>query len=85
MFLCWNCGHSFIHQSAACPKCASGDIEQLSMTPTEILATRKRKGWSQQALADALGVSVRTVKHWEAGTRNMSAPTAKLLRLISQD
>ena len=53
------------------------------MTPAEILATRKRKGWSQQALADALGVSVRTVKHWEAGTRNISTPAEKLLKLLT--
>jgi DNA-binding transcriptional regulator YiaG len=55
------------------------------MSPTEILATRNRKGWTQQGLADALGVSVRTVKHWEAGTRNISPPVEKLLKLITYD
>ncbi len=53
------------------------------MTPAEILATRKRKGWSQQALADALLVSIRSVKHWEAGTRNISPTAAKLLKLLT--
>jgi DNA-binding transcriptional regulator YiaG len=52
------------------------------MTPAEIRETRKRKGWSQQAMADALGVSVRTVKHWEAGSRNMSKSTAILFKLV---
>ena len=53
------------------------------MTPAEIRETRKRIGWSQQALADALGVSVRAVKHWEAGSRNMSRTAETLLKLLS--
>ena len=52
------------------------------MTPTEIRETRNRKGWSQQALADALGVSVRTVKFWESGERNMSKTAQILLDML---
>ena len=52
------------------------------MTPKQIRKARQRKGWTQQALADALGVSIRTIKHWEAGTRNMSKPVLKLFRLL---
>ena len=52
------------------------------MNPTEIKAIRKGKGWSQQALADALGVSIRSVKHWEAGTRNPSGSALILLRQL---
>jgi DNA-binding transcriptional regulator YiaG len=52
--------------------------------PGIIRALRAKLGYSQQRLADALGVSVRTVKHWEAGTRNISEPTAKLLGLLTR-
>jgi len=52
------------------------------MTPAEIREIRKREGWTQQKLADEIGVTVRTVKHWEAGTRSISLPAEKLLKLI---
>ena len=52
------------------------------MTPKQIRKARLRKGWTQQVMADALGVSVRSVKHWEAGTRPMSKPVLKLFRLL---
>ena len=51
------------------------------MTPTQVRKARQRLGWTQQEMADALGVSLRTIKHWEAGTRNMSKPVLKLLEL----
>ena len=54
------------------------------MTPKQIRKARLRKGWTQQAMADALGVTVRAVKHWEAGTKNMSKPIVLLFQLLTK-
>lgn len=53
------------------------------MTPSEIKTLRSALSWSQSRLAQELGVSVRTVKHWEAGTRNPSGPVLVLLKQLS--
>ena len=37
------------------------------LTPTQIRKLRLDRGWSQQALADRLGVNRTTVVRWEAG------------------
>ena len=37
------------------------------LTPTQIRQLRQERGWSQQALADRLGVNRTTVVRWEAG------------------
>ena len=37
------------------------------LTPTKIRQLRQERGWSQQALADRLGVNRTTVVRWEAG------------------
>ncbi len=37
------------------------------LTPTKIRQLRLDRGWSQQALADRLGVNRTTVVRWEAG------------------
>jgi ribosome-binding protein aMBF1 (putative translation factor) len=37
------------------------------LTPTKIRQLRQERGWSQQALADKLGVNRTTVVRWEAG------------------
>ena len=37
------------------------------LTPTQIRKLRQDRGWSQQALADKLGVNRTTVVRWEAG------------------
>ena len=39
------------------------------MTPSELQATRKRLGYSQRALADALGTTQSSVDRWEHGRR----------------
>ncbi len=36
------------------------------LTPTKIRKLRQERGWSQQALADRLGVNRTTVVRWEA-------------------
>lgn len=45
------------------------------MTPADIRAWRSAMGYTQQQAAQALGVSLRTVKAWEAG---FAAPPAFL-------
>ena len=45
------------------------------MTPADIRAWRSAMGYTQQQAAQALGVSMRTVKAWEAG---FAAPPAFL-------
>jgi transcriptional regulator with XRE-family HTH domain len=36
-----------------------------TVTPQQLRAWREARGWSQQRLADALGVPVNTVARWE--------------------
>ena len=47
--------------------------------PEEIRAIRARFAWSQAKFADALNVSLATVRHWEQGLR---APDGGHLRLL---
>ena len=42
-------------------------------TPTEIREYRDRNGLTQRALADSLGVNIRSVQRWEAGDREPDA------------
>lgn len=49
------------------------------MTPTELKKLRAALGWSQQRLADELGVARNTVNRWEMGERHISAMVQKLL------
>lgn len=42
----------------------------------DLIAERKRNGYTQQELADSLGVSVATIANWEDRT---SAPNAALI------
>lgn len=52
------------------------------MKPQQVQELRQREGLTQQALADRLGVSVRTVKHWESGSRNVSRTAEALIRVL---
>ena len=49
------------------------------LTPTKIRQLRQERGWSQQALADRLGVNRTTVVRWEAGEVKAIAALAGLL------
>lgn len=53
------------------------------MTPAELKAERAALGLSQQKLADALGVTARAIKHWEAGTRRVPEWLTHALRGLS--
>lgn len=52
------------------------------MKPEQIKELRLREGLTQQALARHLGVSVRTVKHWESGSRNVSPVAERLIQAL---
>ncbi len=55
------------------------------MTGKEIRALRRRLGWTQVALADAVGVSSNTVARWERGEMGISEPAARLLKRIASE
>ena len=50
-----------------------------------IVATRKKLGLSQNRFARLLGISVRTLHHWEQGTRTPSGAARVLLRVAVQN
>jgi putative transcriptional regulator len=55
------------------------------MTPTEIKALRQKLGHTQQALADIIGVSVRTLQKWEQGERQCRGAALKVLNGMRRD
>ena len=54
-------------------------------SPTEIKALRKARSWSVKDLAEACGVSPRTVENWEQGRTGISGPARKLLARIEEE
>lgn len=48
-----------------------------------IAATRQKLGLSQTGFAKLLGISVRTLHHWEQGTRTPSGAARVLLRVAA--
>lgn len=53
------------------------------MTAQEFKETRERLGQTQQGLAGVIGVTVRAVQYYEAGTRKIPGPVAALLKLLT--
>ncbi len=49
-----------------------------------IAATRQKLGLSQSRFARLLGISIRTLHHWEQGTRTPSGAARVLLRVAAQ-
>jgi len=52
------------------------------MTPRELKSLRARLGWSQNRLAQALGVQRNTVNRWEMGLRQISPMAVRLLATL---
>lgn len=52
------------------------------MTAEEFKARRAALGWTQRATAEALGVSIRCVKYYEAGERPVAKPVALLFNAL---
>ena len=49
------------------------------MTGAELREARQELGWTQSALASALGTSLRAVKYYESGQRAIPGPVDKLV------
>src|SRR5213594_2461747 len=50
-----------------------------------IVATRRKLGLSQTKFAELLGISVRTLHHWEQGTRTPSGAARVLLSVAAMN
>lgn len=55
------------------------------MTGKEIRVLRQQLGWTQVALADAVGVTSNTVARWERDEMAISEPTIRLLKKIAAE
>lgn len=51
----------------------------------EIKEIRERQNMSQRLFAQALGVSIKTVEAWEAGTNIPSGVASRMLELLTRD
>lgn len=58
---------------------------RITMTGREIRVLRQQLGWTQVALADAVGVTSNTVARWERGEMAISEPTVRLLKKIAAE
>ena len=54
-------------------------------TADEIKGIRKQQSMTQRLFAEALGVSVKTVEAWEAGTNRPSGLANRMLELLTKD
>ena len=55
------------------------------MTPDRIRAIRLRLGWTQREMAEALGVSLRSVYRWEAGEHGLSGSARKMYEMLERE
>jgi DNA-binding transcriptional regulator YiaG len=50
----------------------------------DVVALRRFVGLTQEEFADALGISVHTLRNWEQGRRNPEGPALALLRIAAR-
>ena len=50
----------------------------------DIAALRRFSGLTQMAFAEALGISVHTLRNWEQGRRTPEGPALALLRVVAR-
>jgi putative transcriptional regulator len=50
----------------------------------DVIALRRFTGLTQQEFADALGISVHTLRNWEQGRRSPEGPALALLRIAAR-
>lgn len=55
------------------------------MDGAELRRIRERLGWTQQQLADELGVAANTVARWERGELGMRESTERLILRVAAD
>lgn len=53
-----------------------------AVTPADVKRARTSRGWTQEQLADRLGVSIHTVQSWEQGRRPVPAMAERLMRRL---
>lgn len=53
------------------------------MTPEQFREIREQLGWTQRATGEALGVTDRCIRRYEAGDRSISKPVALLFETIA--
>lgn len=55
------------------------------MTPADLSRLRTQLGWSQNRLAEQLGVNRSTVHRWEKGLRKIPPMAEQLLAMIGRN
>lgn len=55
------------------------------MAPQTVRRLRRRLGLTQSRFASIIGVSVLTVKRWEAGTTRVDGPAERLIVLLAAE
>jgi putative transcriptional regulator len=74
-----------------CGNLPSVKVDKITVSPlriytaSEIKEMRIKNNMSQRLFAEALGVSVKTVEAWEAGTNCPSGVAHRMLELLSRD
>lgn len=53
----------------------------LAMTAQELRQAREELGWTQSALASAIGTTLRAVQYYEAGQRPVPGPVSRLVTI----
>lgn len=54
------------------------------MDPEQIVAIRRRLRLTQEALAHAIGVNVKTLSRWETGATRIPTPIGQLMLLLGR-
>jgi putative transcriptional regulator len=54
-------------------------------SPKEIKALREEYQYTQSYFGEFLGVSIKTVQAWEAGTKHPAGTALRLLQILEQD
>jgi putative transcriptional regulator len=64
-------------------RCSQAVIHQYSSL--DVKSIRRKVGMTQQEFADAFGISVSTLRHWERGDRRPRGPALVLLNVVDRD
>lgn len=65
-------------------KLSNSGARATKVSVTEVAKARINAGFSQDAFAKLLGVSVRTLQEWEQGRRNPSGAAQTLLKIAGR-